>query len=221
MIRLLYYILFLWLGIAPSVLISQNEINQEVLNEIAKDIDYSNEKWTLVPRSEPTVYEPSEYEPITLSPFAQVVGYVIAIILLMAVIIAFLYFFSSPLSDKSLKLENQELNQLDYDPSHIDNIDPLPLLEQALYRGDYRLALRLRYIDFIKQCSDLSLIKWRPEKTNQEYLHELKPHVDFGFLSRLVLSYERVWFGKYNISKEDYESYAQQYDSLINQITAT
>ncbi len=196
----------------------QEEISEDVLAEVSKDIDYSQKKWTLVPRHEAEPIDPQAYEPKVSSPISSILGYIIAIVLIMAVILGVLYFMFSTSTEGNPSVESKSIEGETLDPDHIDNIDPISLIDEALANGDYRLALRLRFIDFIKRSSDLRLIKWRPEKTNQDYLYELKPHVDFAYLSSVILDYEKVWFGKYDISRQDYVLYAEQYDTLINQI---
>ena len=197
---------------------SQDDISEDVLAEISKDIDYSQQRWTLAPRHEAKPRDPEGYEPKVSSPIGNMLGYIIAIVVIMAVILGVLYFMFSTSTEGNPSIESKSIEGETLDPDHIDNIDPISMIDEALANGDYRLALRLRFIDFIKRSSDLRLIKWRPEKTNQNYLYELKPHVDFAYLNSVILDYEKVWFGKYDISSQDYVLYAEQYDTLINQI---
>ena len=197
---------------------SQEDISQDVLAEVSKDIDYSQQRWTLAPRHEAKPRDPEGYEPKVSSPIGNMLGYIIAIVVIMAVILGVLYFMFSTSTEGNPNIEGKSIEGETLDPDHIDNIDPISMIDEALANGDYRLALRLRFIDFIKRSSDLRLIKWRPEKTNQDYLYELKPHVDFAYLNSVILDYEKVWFGKYDISSQDYVLYAEQYDTLINQI---
>ncbi|MDX2301482.1 MAG: hypothetical protein NW226_01725 [Microscillaceae bacterium] len=68
-------------------------------------------------------------------------------------------------------------------------------LEAELKSGNYRVALRIYYLLIIKTLHDKGLILWKKEKTNRQYILELKgqPHdVDFAYLTR---TYEMIWYG--------------------------
>jgi len=212
--------ILLMLGCTSISISSQDEISEEVLTEISRDIDYSKQRWTLAPRHEREKIDPIEYEPNESSTIGNIAGYILAVLLLMGVIMGVLYFLFSSSTERSPDIESRQIGEEEIDPNHIDNIDPMSLIDEALSNGDYRLALRLRFVDFIKRSSDLKLIKWRSDKTNQEYLHELKAHIDFDYLRSVILEYEKVWFGNYDISGQEYALYAEQYDILISQLNA-
>ncbi|QKG53464.1 DUF4129 domain-containing protein [Hymenobacter sp. BRD67] len=71
-------------------------------------------------------------------------------------------------------------------------------ITQAEAAGNLRLAVRLGYLQLLKQLTDGNLIAWQPDKTNQAYLRELKAsrgalHPAF---SKLTQQFEYIWYGE-------------------------
>ena len=80
-------------------------------------------------------------------------------------------------------------------------------LAQAEAAGNLRLAVRLGYLQLLKQLTDRDLIDWQPDKTNQAYLRELatsRPAArpDFAELTR---QFEYAWYGELPVSAALYQ----------------
>jgi hypothetical protein len=80
--------------------------------------------------------------------------------------------------------------------------------------GDYRSAVRYQFLFVLKKLSDKKLITWNPEKTNKDYVAELKaPHLKDGFYD-LSYIFEYVWYGEFSIDEENYLKFKNQYQSF-------
>ncbi len=78
------------------------------------------------------------------------------------------------------------------------------LLQQAIESGRFRVAVRLLYLRALRQLSDQSLIAWRKEKTNHDYIRELKnTQLRPGF-SDVTLIFEYIWYGEFPVNKDDF-----------------
>lgn len=80
--------------------------------------------------------------------------------------------------------------------------------EQLIYeiekQGDTRQSIRLYYLWLLKVLKDKELIKWLPEKTNSDYLSELRDErlrEKFIYLSYL---FNNIWYGEFSITDADY-----------------
>jgi len=60
-------------------------------------------------------------------------------------------------------IEEENIHQIDFDKE----------IASALQNGDYRLAIRLLYLQTLRHFSDNHLIDWQIHKTPMEYLYEL------------------------------------------------
>ncbi len=93
------------------------------------------------------------------------------------------------------------LNNLD-DYLHETDLDRF--LREALAQGNYPLAVRLYYLQIIKNLSEKNAIKWSREKTNRDYQRELRGHRLAEPFREATRMYERVWYGNQALTAEGY-----------------
>lgn len=89
---------------------------------------------------------------------------------------------------------------------HIHEADFGALLSEADEKGDTRQSVRLLYLWVLKTFSDDQIIRWNPDKTNIDYLAEIKDKVlqeQFRYLSYL---YSYIWYGEFSLSQSEYRS---------------
>jgi len=80
--------------------------------------------------------------------------------------------------------------------------------------GDYRSAIRYQFLFVLKKLSDKKSINWNPEKTNKDYVAELKaPHLKNDF-SNLSYIFEYVWYGEFSIDEQSYQKFKAQYQAF-------
>lgn len=77
-------------------------------------------------------------------------------------------------------------------------------IEKAVSAHNYRLAVRLLYLKCLKKLSESGLIDWRAEKTNNNYINELKDAGQKEVFSRLTRQFEYVWYGDFIIDSPVY-----------------
>lgn len=80
-------------------------------------------------------------------------------------------------------------------------------LAQAEAAGNLRLAVRLGYLQLLKQLTDRDFIAWQPNKTNQAYVHELaasRPLARPAF-AELTRQFEYTWYGELPVSAALYQ----------------
>jgi len=89
---------------------------------------------------------------------------------------------------------------LSYDaqPEDIHALDFDVLLREAESTGNYRLAVRLGYLEVLKQLADRGLIRWQPDKTNHDYLYELPEGPLPAAFRELTRQFDYVWYGEHN-----------------------
>lgn len=80
--------------------------------------------------------------------------------------------------------------------------------------GDYRSAVRYQFLFILKKLSDKKQINWNPEKTNKDYLMELKAeHLKKEF-SELSYIFDYVWYGEFSIDEQAYLKFKNQYQTF-------
>lgn len=110
--------------------------------------------------------------------------------------------------NRKVDIREEELNE---------NIHEINFPESILKfekSGDFRSAVRYQFLYTLKKLSDRKLIVWNPEKTNKDYLAELKaPHLKGPFYD-LAYIFDYVWYGEFGIDETSYLRFKNQYQSF-------
>ncbi len=90
---------------------------------------------------------------------------------------------------------------------HTENIHAIDFeseLQKAITVGNYRLAVRLLYLDCLKRLSDSKYIDWQPAKTNTAYIGELTDTDTRTAFRGLTRQFEYVWYGDFRINEQHF-----------------
>lgn len=80
------------------------------------------------------------------------------------------------------------------------------MITEAERNADFRVCVRLYYLWLLRFMKDREIIVWEPEKTNAEYLSELRNEDQKKNFSYLSYLYEYVWYGEFEISETNYQA---------------
>ena len=96
---------------------------------------------------------------------------------------------------------------LDYNvlEEDIHGVDFPARLAEAEAAGNYRLAVRLGYLEALKYLSDQGLLHWEPNKTNHAYLHELPAGPLRDAFRVATRQFEYVWYGELPLTPAQYQ----------------
>ncbi|MFK7809673.1 MAG: DUF4129 domain-containing protein [Saprospiraceae bacterium] len=94
-------------------------------------------------------------------------------------------------------------------------------IREALQEKNYTLAVRLYYLAIIKELSLNKLIKWKRDKTNRDYLREVKSTNLFNPYRNATRIFERVFYGDIKLEEQDFKALRPSFDDLLNQIRST
>lgn len=98
---------------------------------------------------------------------------------------------------------------LDYDTltEDIHAIDFAGSIEQAIEARNFRLAVRLLYLQTLKRLTDAGRITWKPDKTNRHYVQEMK---SVGF-EQLTTQFEYVWYGDFPVDERRFSAIRDEF----------
>ena len=88
------------------------------------------------------------------------------------------------------------------------------LIKDAIAKKDFRLAIRYYYLYLLKLLSDKELITWQVQKTNDDYLSELKNSDLKLQFAKATLLYDYVWYGGFHIKENDYERASEVFNTF-------
>lgn len=91
------------------------------------------------------------------------------------------------------------------------------LIKKAISEQNYRLAIRYLHLQTLVKLADKNLVKTGTEKTNYQYLNELRQANSqlAQIFSGLTHTYEYIWYGEYQITEANYLSLANSF-SVFN-----
>jgi hypothetical protein len=88
----------------------------------------------------------------------------------------------------------------------------------AIAEKNFRLAVRLLYLQSLKHLSDRGLIRWQIDKTNIAYVQELR---DTGYqqhFGHLTFQFENNWYGDLPIGETEFSGVSEQFIQFNRQI---
>lgn len=143
--------------------------------------------------------------------------------LLLAVLLFFvlrsLFGLNNPRNKKINEiLSVEELTQLE-ENLHQANLEDF--IRRAIEQGNYTLAMRLYYLAILKELSLQERIEWKRDKTNRDYLREMRSSNIFNDFSDVTTIFERIWYGNIALSQTDFEQIEPQFKTLIHNIKAS
>lgn len=96
----------------------------------------------------------------------------------------------------------------------------LTLLERAENAGQFDVAVRLLYIQLLKELQDGGLIKYRRDFSNRDYQNQLRKSIFLNDFREVTADYERYWYGKYPIERLGYRLVHRKFITLNAAIQA-
>lgn len=101
---------------------------------------------------------------------------------------------------------------------NLHRIDFEKLIHETLRSDQKRLSIRYYYLWLLQKMSASQIIIWDIEKTNSDYLYELKNQTqkeDFAYLSYL---YNYIWYGEFELDEPTFEKAKNAFEKTIKSI---
>ncbi len=92
------------------------------------------------------------------------------------------------------------------------------LIRQAVQSGNYRLAVRYQYLQTLHLLAGKNLIELAADKTNHQYVREIKNQNYQTDFAALTLNYEYVWYGEFAIEENIYKKMEQGFLQFNNKL---
>lgn len=91
-------------------------------------------------------------------------------------------------------------------------------LEKALVDKNYVLAIRYLHLINLKALAEKHLIEWNYQKTNHDFLYELKVENLKKAFTQTIQVYEYTWYGGFDISEIRFSQYRQLFEQVYQDI---
>jgi hypothetical protein len=91
-------------------------------------------------------------------------------------------------------------------------------IRSAVNAGNYRLAIRLWYLQTLKNLAEDELISYKQESTNSQYLQQLNDTNFYKPFRLLTRSFEYAWYGQFTLSQRAFERIQQDFTDFNQQL---
>src|SRR5690606_27319206 len=112
------------------------------------------------------------------------------------------------------KIETSE----DITSENIENADINALIKRAENNQDYRLAIRYYYLLVLKTLTLKNHIKFDDDKTNADYLNDIKSKPFSSAFEHTSYLYNYIWYGEFPLDIQQYTQAKDKFVTLLNQV---
>lgn len=128
---------------------------------------------------------------------------VLAILLALGIIAFGVYSMLQAPRNRVIARDGTEITLANLD-EYIHETDLDRFLQEAKATGNWSLAVRIYFLQIIKILSEQSALEWSKEKTNRDYIREMRNHRLGAEFREVVRQYERIWYGNQELNAEEF-----------------
>ena len=92
------------------------------------------------------------------------------------------------------------------------------LIDAALKAQNYRLAVRFYYLLLLQKLAQKDIIDWQVQKTNADYVYEIKNEVLRTDFTRLTRIYDFIWYGNFEVSQNAFSKAEQEFKKTTSSL---
>ena len=92
------------------------------------------------------------------------------------------------------------------------------LLRRAVDHKEYRLAVRYYYLIALQKMGDKHIIKLHKDKTNTDYLYEIKNTTQQQNFAHIAYLYDYIWYGEFPVDDTKFLAVEQSFKTHLNSI---
>jgi hypothetical protein len=127
----------------------------------------------------------------------------ILLILVIAIVIFVLYLFIRKIEPRDARVRVDVDDE--WNPTVITKTELELKLESAMLSDNFRECVRIHFMFILKELIELNSIDWKLEKTNNDYLNEVRNARGWDAFEECVRIYDLVWYGDYEITQAEYQ----------------
>ncbi|MEL7121066.1 MAG: hypothetical protein AAFO07_16555 [Bacteroidota bacterium] len=120
--------------------------------------------------------------------------------------------------NKKIKKDKKEFVSLEEIEENIEEADIFHYINQAKEAGNYSLAVRLYYLETLKQLSLSNTIKWKKDKTNLDYIREMNGSDLYESFRYITNIFENVWYGDRKLEKDSFVEIEKSFTTFLDSV---
>jgi len=198
---------------APQPAAAQRPVPESQWEKASADLDYSKD----VPKPKKERPPANAPTPDFDAAFWGNIAQMVAILLAVLAIGYGIYRMLQEPRNRRIARDGAEITEENLE-AYLHETDLDRFLREALARGDFPQALRIYYLQVIKRLSEADAILWSKEKTNRDYLREMRAHPNGPEFQHATHTFERVWYGNLPLDAAGFARLEPAFKTLLAQI---
>jgi hypothetical protein len=202
----------------PLESVTIREVDQERWKEASAGLDYSKDVPKPPKEQKKSEEKTPEHQPALdwtgmfkgLGAFVQL----FAVLLALGIITYGVYRMLKAPRNRVIARDGTEITAANLE-EYLHETDLEGFLRDARANANWPMAVRIYFLQIIKQLSTQGAIQWSKEKTNRDYIREMRNHRQSVAFREVVRHYERVWYGSQLISKAAFEQMEPEFKKLL------
>jgi hypothetical protein len=89
-------------------------------------------------------------------------------------------------------------------------------IDKAVKAGNYRLAIRLMFLQMLKTMAGKKLIQYKQDHTNFDYLVQLRNTTHYNDFFRITRDYEYTWYGNFPVNEKEWNVIKTDFEKFDN-----
>lgn len=213
--------------VSPEEVNESNDFKENILKSKQGEKGHGKGKSAERKMKEPEMPEPPEFDApeidtpdignVDPNKISKSTWKLILFILIFIAVIVGLYFW---LRKQNANPKIEQTFDDDWNPEVITKSELESRLENALLSDNFREAVRVYFTLILQELIVLEYIEWKREKTNHDYLRELKNHAVKSQFSQSIRVFDIVWYGEYVLDKNRFGKIQPLFLSFISQLKA-
>jgi hypothetical protein len=190
----------------PLEPLAMREVNQNGWDKATAGMDYSKDL-AKPPKERKKKEEDTSSPSVDWTNMFKGLGVlfqVLAILVALGIIAYGVYWMLQAPRNRVIARDGTEITLANLD-EYIHETDLDRFLREAIAAANWSLAMRIYFLQIIKHFSEQGAITWSKEKTNRDYIREMRNHRLGSEFREVVRQYERIWYGNQVLSAEDFE----------------
>lgn len=152
---------------------------------------------------------------ITVSPFwSAFLRYGVYVLIGVFAIYFLLRLLSNETASTVIGKSSKNRSQVSIQDTHIEEIDLDRMIREQMAGANYRGAIRYMYLNSLKKLSTAGSISWDYQKTNADYLSEIKDQELKEQFKNISYLYDHIWYGEFILDEKKFNEAAKVFHPL-------
>lgn len=197
------------------------KLDQEKWEDLKERIQYS-EKLEKKELEDPADFDDTTDTTPTRSnvdlPNLSGLGYVLIAIVILALISAIIFLVKQSNKTASVAVKRKQATSLEEAEEDLPDVELTDLFQDQVKKGEWRLALRVKFLMILQDLIDQNHIVWLKRKTNQQFVTEIKDTSIRLTFSMLAGTFDHVWYGDETLSELQFSATIAELDKLHHKL---